>query len=599
LGQFPQRDWEVFLALLDWIVVAIFLCGVLGIGMWFSKRASGSLENFFLSGRNLPWWLAGTSILATSFASDTPLHVTRVIREEGLSGTWFYWSGILTHLVVTFWFARLWRRTGVLTDAEFTELRYSGRPAAVLRGTMGAIRGLFLEALTLAWVTLGMVKVVGIVLGLPETFEFVGITWSSNLMVVAVLMALVLVYSVSAGLWGVVVTDFIEFIVAMGGAVLVAVIGWNEIGGSEGLRDSLEKNDALSTSMLDFFPDFSQVDMSGLTMAVYLGVLWWANGAIDGSGKRAQRFLACRSEADALGSGIWNVAVQWIMRSWPWYVAALVSLVLYPELADPESAYPMLIKDLLPVGLKGLMVAAFLAAFMSTVDTHLNLSSAYVVNDLYKRFLVPDEQPAHYVRVARFSLVGLAIVTGLIALWLPSIFYAYKLKMELIGGLGGVILMRWLWWRVNAWCELTALGTSMFLAIGLHFSPINGRGMDDFAMRMLIIVGVSTLAWVIVAFCTEPEPREQLRAFYGRVGPPRWGWRPIAKDVPDAPDGFGTMAFVQALICAVFVFTGLFGIGFLILGPTGQGLILVGLSALSCGILLWLCFYRKEPTPRD
>ena len=582
------------MAALDWIVVVLFLLGVLGAGMWFSRRASGSMESFFLSGRNLPWWLAGTSILATSFASDTPLHVTRVIREQGLSGTWFYWSGILTHLIVTFYFARLWRRTSLVTDAEFTELRYSGRAAATLRFAMACTRGLFLEALTLAWVTLGMIKVVGTVLELPPTFTLFGASWSTDVGVVFALMVLVLIYSVSSGLWGVVVTDLIEFVVALGGAILLAVVAWDRVGGVEGLTSGLEEHAPTGAAALDFFPDLNAVDMSGLTLAVYLGILWWANGAIDGSGKRSQRFLACRSEKDALASGIWNVAVQWIIRSWPWYVVALASLVLYPDLVDHEAAYPRMMADLLPIGLKGLMVAAFLAAFMSTVDTHLNLSSAYVVNDIYKRFVAPERSQTHYVAVARVTLVALAIVTGFVALSLPSILDAYLLKAELIGGLGGVVLMRWFWWRVNAWSELAALGTSVVLTIGLHMSPLGGSGMDAFAVRMLIIVVVSTVTWIAVTFLTDPEPPEHLREFVRRVRPPGWGWHRYRDEGEAVGPSRALRTLGHAGLCAVFVFAGMFGVGNLILGSTLWGIVLVVLAAVSCWLLVWLAILRPE-----
>jgi len=578
---------------LDWAVVAVFLVGVLGGGLWFSRRASASFEGFFLSGRSLPWWLAGTSILATSFASDTPLHTTRVIREEGLGGAWFYWAGILTHLVVTFCFARLWRRTGVVTDAQLIELRYSGAPARVLRGTLACFRGLFLEGLTLAWVTLGMVKVVGTVLELPPTVSVLGANVATNLVVVATLFVLVLVYSVSSGLWGVVVTDLIEFVVALGGAVVLAVIGLSRVGGSEGLRRGLAEHAPAGERALDLLPDLSSVEVSGLALAVYLGVLWWANDGIDGSGKRAQRFLACRSERDALGSGIWNVAVQWILRSWPWYVAALVSLVLYPDLADHEAAYPRMMADLLPVGLKGMMVAAFLAAFMSTVDTHLNLSSAYVVNDLYRRFIAPDRSDRHYVRASRVTLVVLALFTGVVALLLPSVLYAFKLKMELVAGLGGVLLLRWLWWRINAWSELTALGTSLLLAVGLHMSPLSAP--DDFPLRMLIIVAGSTAAWLLVTLLTRPEPDAQLVAFFRQVGPPRAGWGPVAAGEEGVPPGLGWGALGQAGLCGAFVFCGMFGIGKLVLGEPALGLGLLGVAAGACVALLRLAFPRRAP----
>jgi Na+/proline symporter len=561
------------MATLDWAVVATFLFVILGVGFFFSKKASQDMSSFFLSGRNLPWWLAGTSILATSFASDTPLHVTRVIREDGLGGVWFYWSGIFTHLIVTFFFARMWRRSGVVTDAELIELRYTGKNAAMLRGILGSVRGLIFEGLTLAWVILGMTKVVVVVLGLPDvlTLPVLGAT-DTGVFVVTVLLVMVLIYSVTAGLWGVVVTDFIEFIVAMGGAVLLAAIAYDKAGGAEGLQAKLPPG------TLDFFPD--SIDKAGLALAVYLGVQWWANDSIDGSGKRAQRFLACRTETDALGSGVWNVAVQWIIRTWPWYVTALCSIVLFPDLPDDEGAYPRMMNELLPVGLRGLMVASFLAAFMSTVDTHLNLCSAYLTNDVYKRFVKRDEKPKHYVFVSRVLLVIVAVIMGWAALNLQSVLDAFKLKMELMAGIGLVIVLRWFWWRINAVTELVALGSSIVIALVLRFlTPLDGS--EDFPVRMLIIVGGSAMLWVTVTMLTKPEPTSHLGAFYRAVRPPGWLWGPVADENPDVESGIGAETFGQALLCGVFAFSGMFGLGKLILGEPALGIALCVLCAVS------------------
>lgn len=575
------------MAPLDWAVVAAFLLLILGAGFFFSKKASGDLSSFFLSGRNLPWWLAGTSILATSFASDTPLHVTRVIREEGLGGVWFYWSGIFTHLIVTFYFARMWRRSGVVTDAELIEMRYAGKRAAVLRGLLGSVRGLLFEGLTLAWVILGMTKVVTVVLGLPDTMSLPVLgAVDSGVFVVVVLLTMVLVYSVTAGLWGVVVTDFIEFIVAMGGAILLAAIAYTKAGGAEGLQASLPEG------TLDFFPD--SLNKAGLALAVYLGVQWWANDSIDGSGKRAQRFLACKTEEDALGSGIWNVAVQWILRTWPWYVTALCSIVLFPDLVDDENAYPRMMTELLPVGLRGLMVAAFLAAFMSTVDTHLNLCSAYLTNDVYKRFVSKGRTEKHYVFVSRTLLIAVAIIMGWAALNLQSVLDAFKLKMELMAGLGLVLLLRWFWWRVTALSELVALSSSILIALGLRwFSPWSEP--DDFPIRMLMIVGGSAILWASATMLTKPEPLDHLGGFYRAVRPPKWLWGPVAAQHPDIESGIGGLSTLgQAGLCGVFAFSGMFGIGKLILGAPGLGIALCVLCVVSGYTLYRWVFGAKK-----
>jgi len=400
--------------------------------------------------------------------------------------------------------------------------------------------------------------------------------------VVFVLLAMVLVYSVTAGLWGVVVTDFIEFIVAMGGAILLAVIAYNKAGGAAGLQE------ALPPGTLDFFPE--TINKAGIALAVYLGVQWWANDSIDGSGKRAQRFLACRSEADALGSGIWNVAVQWIIRTWPWYITALCSLVLYPEMVDHEVAYPRMMTELLPVGLRGLMVAAFLAAFMSTVDTHLNLCSAYLTNDVYKRFVARDKSDAHYVLASRLLLIAVAVIMGWAALNLQSVLDAFKMKMELMAGIGLVIVLRWFWWRITAVSELVALGSSITIAVWLRFfSPLDAS--EDFPIRMLIVVGGSTVLWVSATLLTKPEPAAHLAGFYRAVRPPAWMWGPVAKANPGVQSGIGAQTFGQAALCGVFAFSGMFGIGKLILGHPWLGLGLCALCVVTgYALMRWVFF---------
>jgi SSS family solute:Na+ symporter len=576
---------------LDWIVVAGFLASVVLVGILYSRRASESMEDFFVSGRNLPWWLAGTSILATSFSSDTPLHVTRVIREAGLGGAWFYWNGILAGLLVAFFFARLWRRAGIVTDAELIELRYSGRPAAALRGTIALFRSVVLELITLSWVILGMSKIARAVVGLPPRIglPLLGAV-DADTAVVVVLVLLALVYAASSGLWGVVVTDLIEFVLAMGGAVLLAVLAVQRVGGIEGLRQGLAES-ALGPGALEFLPSPSTVQLPAVAMVVYVGIQWWASAEIDGSGKRAQRFLACKDERHALASGVWNMAVQWIIRSWPWYLAALTSVVIYPQLTDAETAYPRLIADLMPVGLKGLMVAAFLAAFLSTVDSQLNLSASYLVNDLYRRFLARGRSARHYVQASRATTVLVAAVATALALALPSVLDAFRFKMELMAGLGLVYILRWFWWRVSAWTEIAALVAGVSTALLLQLAgPFGGTaaGAESFAWRVIVVVGVATAAALVATAFAPPEPIEQLRRFYRTVRPPALFWGPVARLEPAAPSSITAATFAQYLLALVAVFGGMFALGKLLLGHLLQGL---GLAALAtvCGwiVIRW------------
>lgn len=578
------------MATLDWIVVLVFLVGVVAVGVMISRRGSGTMEDFFVSGRNLPWWLAGTSILATSFSSDTPLHTTRVIREAGLGGAWFYWSGILSGLLVAFFFARLWRRAGIVTDAELVELRYTGKPAAALRGTMALFRSVVLELITLSWVILGMTKTVRAVLDLPDvvTLPLVG-NVGADVASVVVLVLLALAYATSSGLWGVVVTDFIEFIVAMGGAVLLAVLAMQRVGGPGELRRALEHS-ALGPGALDFFPTgvgTGATPLPTVALVVFVGVQWWANTEIDGSGKRAQRFLACRDERHALASGVWNMAVQWIIRSWPWYLTALASVVLLPDLTDHESAYPTLIAQLMPVGLKGLMVAAFLAAFLSTVDSQLNLSASYLVNDLYRRFLARGRGERHYVMVSRAATVLVAAVATALALALPSLLGAFRFKMELMAGLGLIYVLRWFWWRVTAWTEVAALVAGVCATLALNLSPLGGGGAGPFAWRLLLIVAIATAAALATTLVLPaPELTPGLREFYRRVRPPACLWGKVARLEPDVRSPIGLHTVGQYLLAIVAVFAGMFAVGKLVLGQAGQGAALTVVAVITGAAML-------------
>jgi Na+/proline symporter len=523
--------------------------------------------------------------------------VTRIIRESGLSGAWFYWNGIITTLFVTFLFARLWRRAEIVTDAELVELRYSGRPAAVMRATIALFRSFVLELITLSWVILGMTKVVRTVMGLPElaSLPLVGEV-RSDVAVVIALVIIALVYSATSGLWGVVVSDFLEFFVAMGGAVLLAFLAVSKVGGVEALRRGLAES-PLTERALDVIPSVSQVGLPPAALVAYLGFQWWAHSEIDGSGKRAQRFLACKDEQHALASGVWNAAVQYVIRNWPWYIAALASVVLYPALTDHEAVYPRLIADLMPVGLKGLMVASLLAAFLSTVDTQLNLSASYVANDIYRRFLVRGRSASHYVWASRVGVVILAAIATGLALAIPSVLDAFRFKMELMAGLGLVYILRWFWWRVNAWAEIAALvsgvGTAIALNVGTSLGATGG-GAGAFGARLMIIVGVSAVAAVVAILVAPQEPMERLRAFYRSVQPPALFWGPVAELEPDVAGS--SVAWVTAahfFLAALAVFSAMIGLGKLLLGELLLGLGLCALGALSGWVLISWVFGRR------
>ncbi len=603
------------MALIDWIIVVLFLVSMLAIGALLSGKGSGTMADFFVSGRKLPWWLAGTSILATSFSCDTPLHVTKVIRESGLSGAWFYWTSLLFAPMIPFLFARLWRRAGVVTDCEFVELRYSGKGAAALRLFMALFRTFAIEAITLGWVVLGMVKIIRPLLDLPPEVSLGGLAMSTDALVVAVLIGIAVSYTAMAGLWGVVATDFVEFIIAMIGSVFLAVVAVKAVGGIDALQGALTAHGGTGGKALEFMPSFEHGSgkLGFGSFLVYLLVLGWAHAEADGGGAKAQRFLACKDERHALFSGIWTLAVQNIIRNWPWYVAALASLVLYPTLADNEMAYPRLIADLLPAGLKGLMVAAFFAAFLSTVDTHLNLSASYVLNDVYRRFMVKDKPEQHYVGLSRLAVIGMAILAGVLALHMGSVLEALKFKGELMSGLGLVMVLRWYWPRVTAWSEIAAMSASVVSCLVVRFTGLGvaptaallgiDPAVDDlFPVRLLLIVLVSALVTVLVTLLGPANDPVKLAEFYRKVAPPgvripahlRARPEPAAgaasHDTASVPDGMPrpeplAPALVNWGLASVFVTTAMFSVGKFALGFSLQA---VGLLAAALASGGWL-----------
>jgi Na+/proline symporter len=590
---------------LDWVVIGGFLAVTMGVGVALARRGGKSTTEFFLSGRNLPWWLAGTSILATSLSCDTPLHVTKVIREQGLAGAWLYWSGLLFVPMVTFLFARLWRRAGVMTDCEFVELRYSGRVAAVQRFCMALFRLFIIQAITLGWVFLGMAKITTVMLDLPPTISMLGIEVGSSVAVVLALVALTVAYTAMSGLWGVVANDFIQFVVALGGSILLAVFAVRKVGGIEGLKAGLDSINAVDGHAMSFAPNSGDTGLGIGTFLVYCLVLGWASAEADGGGNKAQRFLSCRSEGHALAGSIWDIMVQNIIRNWPWYIVALVSLVLYPTMADHEMVYPRMIADLLPSGMRGLVVGSLFMAFLSTVSTHLNLAASYAVNDLYRRFFVRDRSDRHYMRVSRITILLFAGLVATLALSMTSVLEALKLKGELMSGLGLVVILRWYWHRINPWSEIAAMVTSIVTTLlvryaGIGVEPVaNLLGIDPvrgdlFPVRLLIIVVASASVMLTVTFLTRPSDPETLRRFFERVRPPGPGFRKVAAGTSVRADPLGPQ-LVNWALASVFVICGMLAMGKMLLGFPLQSALLVTVAAA----VGWILLKRLRPgTPR-
>jgi SSS family solute:Na+ symporter len=570
------------LTLVDWLVIGGYFALNLAIGLYYARRARGSTTEFFLSGRNVPWWLAGTSMVATTFAADTPLVVTGMVARYGIAGNWLWWNMAASGMLTVFVYARLWRRAGVMTDVEFAELRYSGRPAAFLRGFRALYLGIPINCIVMGWVNLAMLKILQVTLGLDAS----GALW-----VLLALLIFTAFYTTLAGLWGVLVTDLVQFVLKMGMVVALAYFAVRATGGLTALESKVRALDAAAGggSRLTFFPSTDSAWMPAITLFVYLGVSWWASwypGAEPGGGGYvAQRIFSARTERDGLFATLWFNIAHYAVRPWPWILTALASLVLYPNLVDKESGYVRTLMDpnVFPPALRGIMLAAFAAAYMSTIGTQLNWGASYVVNDFYRRFLRRTSAEREYVVVSQIVTVGLMLVSIYVTLHLASIEQAWKLLIVTGAGTGTVLLLRWFWWRINAWSEVSAMAVaaavSLFLQIALGW---DGDKPRDFAYLMLVTVALTTIAWLAVTWLTPPEPAETLHAFYRRVRPAGRGWAPIAAAVglPSASASLGS-ELLNAFLGCVLVYAALFGVGQLLLRSAAVGIGLLALSALA------------------
>jgi Na+/proline symporter len=570
----------VTLTLVDWLVIAAYFALNLAIGLYYARRARGSTTEFFLSGRNVPWWLAGTSMVATTFAADTPLVVTGMVARNGIAGNWLWWNMAASGMLTVFVYARLWRRAGIMTDVEFAELRYAGRPAAFLRGFRALYLGIPINCIIIGWVNLAMLKILQVTLGLDA---------SRALWVLLALLLFTAFYTTMAGLWGVLVTDLVQFVLKMGMVVALAYFAVRAVGGLSALEQQIRTLDAAagSGSRLGFFPSTDSAWMPAITLFVYLGVNWWASwypGAEPGGGGYvAQRIFSARTERDGLFATLWFNIAHYAVRPWPWILTALASLVLYPTLVDKEAGYVQTLMDpsVFPPSLRGIMLAAFAAAYMSTIGTQLNWGASYVVNDCYRRFLRRDKSEREYVIVSQAVTVGLMMISIYVTLHLASIEQAWKLLIVTGAGTGTVLLLRWFWWRINAWSEVSAMAAaaavSLYLQIALKWDSDRPR---DFAWIMLLTVGVTTIVWLAATWLTPPESDATLHAFYRRVRPHGPGWEPIRRAVRLAPASQSLAhELLNAALGCVMVYGALFGVGEILLRSAIAGVILLGVSA--------------------
>ena len=584
------------LSILDWSVIAAYFLFNLGIGIYYARRATGSTSEFFLSGRNVPWWLAGTSMVATTFAADTPLAVTGFVANNGIAGNWLWWNMVMSGMLTVFLYARLWRRAGVMTDIEFAELRYSGKPAAFLRGFRALYLGLPINCIILGWVNLAMVKILEITLKLDKR---------GAMLVVIGMLLFTAFYTAISGLWGVLVTDLFQFALKMGMVIVLAILAVNAVGGIDQMKAKIGALDAASGSgsRLAFFPEYDSIWMPAITLFVYLAVNWWATwypGAEPGGGGYvAQRIFSAKNEKHGLLATLWFNIAHYALRPWPWILTALASIILYPTLTDKESGYIVTLLDpnVFPSYLRGFMLAAFAAAYMSTIGTQLNWGASYVINDFYRRFVKRSASDKHYVIASQLVTLLLMIVSLVVTFYLESIGDAWRMLLVTGAGTGTVLLLRWFWWRINAWSEVSAMICaaliSLFLQVILKWDVRRPR---DFALVMLVTVGITTVVWVAVTMLTKAEPKEKLIAFYRRVRPEGPGWNDIAREAglsAEHAQGRLSLQFVNWILGCALIYGSLFGIGKLIFKEWAAGSVYL-LVAIVAGVLISRNLSRGE-----
>ena len=578
---------------LDWGIIAAFFAISLLIGLLTAKSAGSSAKEFFLSGRNMPWWLLGVSMVATTFSADTPNLVTDIVRKDGVAGNWVWWAFLLTGMLTVFVYAKLWRRSEATTDLEFYEMRYSGKGAAFLRAFRAIYLGVFFNVVIMATVSLAAIKIGGVMLGLSPV---------QTLLIASIVTV---VYSSLGGLKGVLLTDFFQFFIAMLGSFGAAyyVLELPEIGSLQ----QLLSHEVVATK-LDFVPDFTNPNVYIPLFIMPIAIQWWATwypGAEPGGGGYiAQRMLSAKDEKNAIGATLFFNIAHYALRPWPWIIVALASLVVFPTVNDLQIAFPNIPADklgddlaypamltFLPTGLIGIVLASLIAAVMSTLSTHLNWGSSYVVNDFYLRFLKPEASDKELVAVGRISTVVLMVLSSFLALALSSALSAFAILLQIGAGTGLIFILRWFWWRINAYTEISAMIISF--AVAIFFEVINpGLGWVDIPaeqsyLKLVYSVSITTVGWLLVTFLTQPEKDEVLLSFYRKVRPASLGWKKVLDRYPAEKQEKGSLGMEIGLMMVgtVMVYAALFSTGFIIYGEIAQGVI-AGAVAVAGGLFI-------------
>lgn len=583
------------LTTIDWVIMAVAFAVYLGLGLFVGRSAGKDYESYFLSGRSMPWWLLGTSIVATTFATDTPNLVAGIVRRDGVFGNWVWWAFLLTGTTTVFLYAKLWRRSEVLTDIEFYELRYSGKPAAFLRGFRAVYLGVFFNLIVMANVTLAAVKIGNVMLGLTP------------LQTIAIAAIITVAYSMVGGLTGVLLTDLVQFVVAMIGSVWAAVYvcGLPEVGGLDKLLTHPNV-----VPHLNIIPDFSTVKTETL-MSIFLlplALQWWSTyypGAEPGGGGYVvQRVLAAKSEAHGVGACLFFNVMHYAVRPWPWIIVALASLIVYPDLDKLRAQFPnlpaaMIQHDLaypamltrLPAGLLGIVVTSLIAAYMSTISTQLNYGSSIIVNDLYRRFMKPSASEKDLVWAGRVATLLLMVASCVLALQLQDALSGFELLLQVGAGTGLLLILRWFWWRINAAAEITAMAVSFVVAVGFFFLPRFGITALAGWKQMILGVAITTVSWMIVAWISPATDRSVLRSFYRKIQPGGPGWKRIVEEaraegqtlVQEGSRSDMGPALASAALATAGIWALIFAGGYAIYGRTG-GAIGLAVFALACGL---------------
>lgn len=578
---------------IDWIIILLFFVVFLVIGLRVSRKAGSSSKEFFLSGRNMPWWLLGVSMVATTFSADTPNLVTDIVRQNGVAGNWAWWAFLITGMLTVFVYAKLWRKSGVLTDLEFYEKRYSGKEAAFLRGFRSIYLGIFFNVMIMASVSLAAIKIGEVMFGLEP--------WKTVVYASIITVA----YSSLGGLRGVILTDFLQFLVAMVGSVAAAIyiINLPEIGGLSALLERPE-----IASKLDLIPDINNRELFITLLIIPIAVQWWSvwypGAEPGGGGYIAQRMLSSKNEKHAVSATFLFNITHYALRPWPWILIALASLVVYPDLASIKEAFPgisdskighdlgysaMLLT--LPKGLLGIVIASLIAAYMSTISTHLNWGSSYVAFDFYQRFVKPDASEKELVNVGRISTVVLMVLAGLFALVLTSAYDAFQILLSIGAGTGSIFILRWFWWRINAYSEIAGMVVSFILALLFKFGPESLTSISS-EYQLLLSVGITTAVWVLVTLMTKPTDYKTLTGFFNLVKPYGMGWNGLRKQAAAKGEqlapGIGKFSVDLLAMFAgiVLVYALLFATGMFIYGNVMFGLIWLAVVIVSTFTLI-------------